>query len=137
MLKKPASMWITKRYKMVSSDFQNFEFLIQNFSKNRNFRKNLWIKKNKKFFWIKKKTEYMFWRLAFAMPMPNFEAIRQFLVIKLPKKPRKPYISNFWIANFGSFRPSTKTKVPPLNLPSKTESDIDQFCFKRPFQNLT
>ena len=32
------------------------------------------------------KTENMLWRPVFAMPMPNFEALRQFLVTELPKK---------------------------------------------------
>ena len=36
------------------------------------------------------------------------------------------------IAIFRNSRPRTKTKIPPLNLPSKTESDRHQFCLKRP-----
>ena len=114
---------------MAISYFQNFEFLIPKFSKTDIFWKPY---KKQKVFWIFKKPEYMLWRLVFAMPMPNFEAIRQFVVPKSPKKTRKTCIqSKFWIAIFGSSRPSTKIKIPPLNSPSKTESDKYQFCFKR------
>ena len=70
-------------------------------------------------------------RPVFAMPMPKFEAIRQFLVSKLPNKPRKLHMKKL-IVIFGSSRPSTKIKISPLKLPSKTESDKYQLCLKRP-----
>ena len=65
-----------------------------------------------------------------AMPMSHFEAIRQFLVSKLPNKPRKLHMKKL-IVIFGSSRPSTKIKISPLKTPSKTESDRHQFCLKR------
>ena len=64
--------------------------------------------------------------------MPNFESIRQFLVTELPKKNGKTTYDKIVIAIYGSSRPSTKLKIPPLDLPSKTKSDRYQFCLKRP-----
>ena len=71
---------------MAVSDFQNFEFLIPNFQQT-NFLEN---HEKKQVFRIKK-TGYMLWKPVFAMPMPNFEAIRQFSVTKLP-----PKRENYW-----------------------------------------
>ena len=94
--------------------------------KNQFCWKNLY--KPKSFSNFPQKTEYMLWRPVFAMSMPNFEAIRQFLVTKLPKKTRKLYTIQFLIATFCSSRPSTKIKIPLFNSPSETESDRHQFC---------
>ena len=41
----------------------------------------------------------MLWRLVFAMPMQNFEAIRQFLYTELVKK-RENYILHNFVLQF-------------------------------------
>ena len=73
----------------------------------------------------------MLCRPVFAMPMPNFEAIRQFLVTKLSNKPQKLHMIKIVIAFFRSSRPSTK-KNTTVEFAVKTESDRHQFCLKRP-----
>ena len=55
---------------------KNWVFDPKIFQKTRKFsEKNIY--KNI-FFYNFQKTEYILWRPVFAMPMPNFEAIRQF-----------------------------------------------------------
>ena len=56
------------------------------------FRKNLYKARKIRIF---ENQEYVLWKLVFATPMPNLEAIPQFLVTKLPNKPRKLHMTNF------------------------------------------
>ena len=71
-------------------------------------------------------------KLSICYVLPNFEAIRQFLVSELPNKPRKLHMTKKILQFFGSSRPSTKIKISALNSPSKHESDRHQFYLKTP-----
>ena len=117
--KLPGSMYNNKRYKMAILDSQNWRFC---------WKKN--NKKRKVCFGIFQKTEYMWWRPGFAMPMPNFEAICLFLVTRLPKTKREKYIWQILLQFLKVV--DHLQKIPPLNSPSKTESNRYQFCSKRP-----
>ena len=61
------------------SGFSTLWILDPKIFKNQIFQKTY----KTKVFGIFKKEEYMLWRPVFAMPMPNVEAIRQFVVTKL------------------------------------------------------
>ena len=95
---------------MVIWDFQNFEFLITTFSK----------------------TGIYGLKTGICYTHAKFWGNPSIFGPQIAQKTRKPYISKFWIPIFGSCRPSTKIKIPPLNSPLKTKSDKNKFCLKRP-----
>ena len=105
--------------------FNILGFCSQNFQKPNFFRKTFknqkfWIFKKKKIRSICYEDQYLLCPCQISRQSVSFWS----------NTAKITYDKN--VAIFRNSRPRTKTKIPPLNLPSKTELDRHQFCLKRP-----